>query len=188
MTSNPSTRKLADVSRPRATFGNRKRGDFSDDALSKLQATRWLDWGCHASFAPEWDDGGVGGGFGADGISLDWAYKRLRREKKPKEIKGDMKEEEIDGSEMQVDPPEEVIDENLILQWEGESDSVPLDLIAGESVVDEREMSVDETLHGLRTMIALLGQMQTLRIANGKFDVPEDEKALGIPPHLTKLT
>jgi hypothetical protein len=174
----PSTRKLADVSRERASFTNRKRGDFSEDSLGKLQATCWLDWGCHASFAPEWDDGGVSGGFGAEGISLDWAYKRLRREKKGKQVKEESKEE----SEMQVDVIPEAIDENLVLQWEGGIDEIPKDLVSGTSLVaDEREMNVDETLDGLRGMIGLLGQMQTLRIANGKVDVPDDENALGNP-------
>jgi hypothetical protein len=170
---------LADVSRQRASFANRKRGDFSEDSLGKLQITRWLDWGCHASFAPEWDDGEVGGGFGAEGISLDWAYKRLRREKKGKQVK---EEESKKDSEMQVDVIPETIDEKLVLQWEGGTGEISKDLVSGTGlVVDEREMSVDETLDGLRGMIDLLGQLQTLRIANGKFDVPDDENALGIP-------
>ena len=42
-------------------------------------------------------------------------------------------------------------------------------------------MSVDETLEGLRGMIVLLGQMQTLRLASGNTEIPDDEMALGTP-------
>jgi hypothetical protein len=130
-------------------------------------STRWLDWGGNASFAPEWDDGGVGGGFGAEGIALDWAYKRLRRTKRQKET-----------VEPVVDSVPEVIDEKLLLAWE---ESEPPKDLEGELVVEETDMSVDESLEGLRGMITLLGQMQTLRMAMGKTEVPEEEQALGMP-------
>src|SRR6202011_3290189 len=143
---NAVPRTLAEVSRAKATFP-RKRGEFSDDALGKLQSTKWLNWGGNASFAPEWDDGGVGGGFGAEGIALDWAYKRLRRSKCAKAVE----------TPMVVEVPPEVIDEKLLLEWEGLDPPGDLD---GEVLVEEREMSVDETLDGLRSMILLLGQMQ----------------------------
>jgi len=142
--------------------------------LGKLQSTKWLDWGSHASFAPEWDDGGVGGGFGAEWIALDWAYKRLRREKR---IKSEVQEEVVE------EVVEEPIDEKMLLEWEEIKPSK--DLVDGELAMDEGEMSIDETLEGLRGLIILLGQMQTLRMAMGKTEIPEDEKALGITRYLS---
>jgi hypothetical protein len=65
----------------------------------------------------------------------------------------------------------------LLLEWE--EPKPPSDLVEGELVLEEREMSVDEALHGLSDMITLLGQMQTLRMASGKTDIPDDERALG---------
>ena len=164
------TRKLLDTTRKPASFA-RKRGDFSDDMLGRIQATKWLDWGTHASFAPEWDDGGVGGGFGAEGISVDWAYKRLKRKPKPQINHKETVPETVE---------EEVIDEKLLLEWK-ESTLPTLDEEA-ENQVDDKEMSVDETLTGLRDMIVLLGQLQTLRMASGKTEIPEDEKSLGNTP------
>lgn len=137
--------------------------------MGKLLSTKWLDWGSHASFAPEWDDGGVGGGFGAEWITLDWAYKRMRKEKR---LKSEVKEEFV------PEVVEEPIDEKMLLEWEEIKPSK--DLVDGELVFDDTEMSIDETLEGLRGMIVLLGQMQTLRMAMGKPEIPEDEKALGI--------
>jgi hypothetical protein len=166
------SRTLAESLRKRASFPHRKRHDFSEDNLGKLQSTKWLDWGSHASFAPQWDDGGVGGGFGAESITLDWAYKRLRREKRPK---SDVKEEVV--QEVVVS---EIIDEKLLLEWEEIKPSK--DLVDGELIVEDKEMSIDETLEGLRGLIILLGQLQTLRMATGKTEIPEDEKALGYTP------
>ena len=172
---NPATttlsRTLADSSRKRASFPNRKRGDFSEDTLGKLQATKWLDWGSYASFAPDWDDGGVGGGFGAEGIALDWAYKRLRKEKSRKK--------DVRNKVVSVEMPriEDSIDEKMVLEWEENKPSK--DLVDGELVEDNGEVTVDETLNGLRGMILLLGQMQTLRMAMGNTEIPEDEKSLG---------
>jgi hypothetical protein len=137
--------------------------------LGKLQATKWLDWGGNASFAPEWDDGGVGGGFGAEGIALDWAYKRLRRAKKAKEVV-------VPVVETKIEP--ENIDASLLLGWE--EDVTPRTDLEGELVVEEAEMTIDETLDGLRGMIKLLGEMQTLRMAMGKQNIPHEEHALGI--------
>ena len=104
-----ASRTLINSTRKRSSFPNRKRPDFSDDTLGKLQSTKWLDWGTHASFAPEWDDGGVGGGFGAEGISLDWAYKRLRREKH--------KESKISTLAPEKMAIDEAIDEELLLMY-----------------------------------------------------------------------
>lgn len=73
---------------------------------------------------------------------------------------------------------EEPIDERLLLKWE--PSSPPKDLLEGELVVDESEMNIDETLNGLRRMIYLLSQLQTLRMAAGTAEIPEREKALGI--------
>jgi hypothetical protein len=173
---NPATttlsRTLADSSRKRANFPNRKRGDFSENTLGKLQVTKWLDWGSYASFAPDWDDGGVGGGFGAEGIASDWAYKRLRKEK--------LRKKDVENKVVSMEMPriEDSIDEKMVLEWEENKPSK--DLVDGELVEDNRELTVDETLNGLRGMILLLGQMQTLRMAMGKTEIPEDEKSLGI--------
>ena len=164
-----ATRKLLDTTRKPASYP-RRRGDFSDDTLGKIQAVKWLDWGTHASFAPEWDDGGVGGGFGAGGISVDWAYKRLKRKSK-RQVKEVVSEVVV----------QEVIDEKLLLEWK-ESTPPRLDEEETENEIEDKEMSVDETLTGLRDMILLLGQLQTLRMASGKTDIPEDEKSLGTPP------
>ena len=174
-----SRRTLAESLRKPASFPQRKRGDFSDDRLGKLQSTKWLDWGSHASFAPEWDDGGVGGGFSAEVISLDWAYKRLRRENRTA-IKA------VANVVPEVVVIEEPIDEKLLLEWEDIKPSK--DLVDGELFFDDKEMSADETLEGLRGMILLLGQMQTLRMAIGNIEVPEDEKALGGPKVCIILT
>ena len=168
------SRTFADSLRKRASFPHRKRNDFSEDSLGKLQSTKWLDWGSHASFAPEWDDGGVGGGFGAEWIALDWAYKRLRREKR---IKSEVQEEVVE------EVVEEPIDEKMLLEWDEIKPSK--DLVDGELAMDEGEMNIDETLEGLRGLIILLGQMQTLRMATGKTEIPEDEKTLGITRYLS---
>jgi len=174
--SNISNRKLADVCREPRTFENRRRAGFSDDKFSKLQATKWLDWGYHASFAPEWDDGGVGGGFSAEWMVVDWAYKHNRRERRKKAAKDEEEEP------MQV---EQAIDEKLLLEWE--ESKPPKDLVEGGLVEEDNEMSVGETLQGLSNMITLLGQMQTLRMASGKTDIPDDERALGKPNSIFKL-
>ena len=169
----PTPRKLADATRKPASFA-RKRGDFSEDTLGRIQATRWLDWGTHASFAPEWDDGGVGGGFGAEGISVDWAYKRSKRRART----------QVQQEEMVVEPVEQVIDEKLLLEWTESTPSMVPEVQQEdekEEEVEEPEMSVDETLTGLRDMIILLGQLQTLRVASGKLEIPESEKSLGTP-------
>jgi len=181
-------RTLADVSRERRRF-DRKRNDFSDDRLGKLCSTRWLDWGCYAAFAPEWDDGGVGGGYGAEVVLLDWAYKKSRREKQMRKLGQQMEKmdaEKTDGMQG-MEGVDETIDEKLVLQWE--PPRIPEDLTTTTSTEeveskeedDGKEMSVDETLEGLRTMIGLLSQMQTLRMAQAKSEIPEDELALGIP-------
>ena len=169
----PHSRKLVDVLRQSSTFPNRRRGDFSEDGFGKIQSTKWLDWGIYASFAPEWDDGGVGGGFGAEWMAVDWAYKKLRKQRR--------KQKEPAKEVVAVEQPkEEVIDENLLLQWEPEEVVPPKDLAEEADVqVDETEMSLDETLAGLRVMIKLLGQLQTLRNALGNTIVPSDEQALG---------
>lgn len=167
-------RTLLDSERKRNTFGNRKRGDFSDDGLGKVEGTKWLDWGSYASFAPDWDDGG--GVVGAETVALDWAYKRLRRERRrQQQTKTEAVEEPVEEGTMAID---ESIDEKLVLEWEGNGPS--RDLVDGELVMDDKEMTIDETLDGLRQMILLLGQMQTLRMAMGKLEIPEDEKSLGI--------
>ena len=167
--SNATTRKLVDTDRKAASFA-RKRGDFSEDWGARVQSVKWLDWGTHASFAPEWDDGGVGGGFGAEGMTVDWAYKRLKR--KPK----------TQWKEAAPEPVEEVIDEKLLLEWkESTPPTMDVDVKQGYDEEDKNEMTVDETLRGLRDMILLLGQLQTLRMAAGKAEIPEDEKALGAP-------
>ena len=171
-----ATRKLVDTTRKPASFA-RKRGDFSEDTLGRIQGAKWLDWGTHASFAPEWDDGGVGGGFGAEGISVDWAYKRLKRRGKPPPVQ-----------EMVVEPVEDVIDEKLLLEWKESTPPTAINEVEKEEeIVEEKEMSVDETLTGLRDMIILLGQLQTLRMASGKLDIPEDEKSLGKPSPISHL-
>ena len=142
--------------------------------MGRIQGAKWLDWGTHASFAPQWDDGGVGGGFGAEGISVDWAYKRLKRRGKTPQVQ-----------EMVVEPVEDVIDEKLLLEWKESTPPTAINEVEKEEeIVEEKEMSVDETLTGLRDMIILLGQLQTLRMASGKLDIPEDEKSLGNPPSL----
>jgi hypothetical protein len=136
--------------------------------LGKLQVTKWLDWGSYASFAPDWDDGGVAGGFGAETIALDWAYKRLRKQK--------YRQQEQPVSEVTGEIQEEPIDEKMVLEWEG---STAKDLDEGELMVDDAEMTIDETLNGLRGMILLLAQMQTIRMAMGNLEIPQDEKFLG---------
>jgi hypothetical protein len=159
---------LAETARKKAVFP-RKRGDFSDQSLGKVQSTKWLDWGGNASFAPEWDDGGVGGGLGAEGIALDWAYKRLRRTKRQRET--------VPMAEPLPEVIDEVIDEKLLLTWDGAQP--PKDL-AEDLAVAEAEMTVDETLDGLKQMIQLLGQLQTVRMAMGQQEVPGEELALGM--------
>lgn len=178
---NAPPRRLASTSRRQAHFPHRKRADFSDLAHGKVQSTKWLEWGTHASFAPDWDDGGVGGGYGAEGSGLDWAYRRLKRSKKRKEIELEAVEKE---------PTPEPIDEKLLLEWtepkledvEGEAD------IKQEDAAHENgELDVDETLSGLRHMISLLSQIQTLRMAMGQ-EITDDERSLGIPVSLSLLT
>ena len=136
-----------------------------------MQCTKWLDWGYHCSFAPQWDDGGVGGGFGAEWMVMDWAYKRARREKNAK-----VEVEEV----KYMEDVEQVIDEKLLLEWDGPAE-VPKDLVVRDADEEEENgmLSVDEILDGLRSMILVLGQTQTLRLALGKTEIPEDEMALG---------
>lgn len=116
-----------------------------------------------------WDDGGVGGGFGAEWMVCDWAYKKSRRERRGRR--------KVESMDLQREE-EEVIDEKLVLEWE--PPKVSEDLLRTEEE-EEEEMSVDETLEGLRGMIVLLGQMQTLRLASGNTEIPDDEMALGTP-------
>lgn len=176
-------RNLGETMRERRKF-DRKRGDFSDDRLGKVQSTRWLDWGCHASFAPEWDDGGVGGSFGAEVVALDWAYKKLRREKQLQKLKADeeAREEVVENEIDEMNGIEETIDEALVLQWEGLEVPKDLKMENDQQQTEDKEIGVDEILEELRGMIGLLAQMQTLRLAQGKAEVPEDEFALGIFP------
>src|SRR5579859_6466611 len=160
-------RTLGETVRERRKF-DRKRGDFSDDRLGKVQSTRWLDWGCHASFAPEWDDGGVGGSYGAEVVALDWAYKKLRRERQFQKLKAEeeAREEGVENGMDKMNGIEETIDETLVLQWEGSE--VPKDLKTepneedDQQETEEKETGVDEILGELRGMIGLLAQMQTL--------------------------
>ena len=168
---NAPPRRLADTSRKQAHFPYRKRGDFSDKALGKLETTKWLEWGAHSSFAPDWDDGGVGGGYGAEGINLDWAYMRLKRAKKRTELPPEPVETQ--------QPAPEPIDERLLLDWTEEKPKLD------ETPLKEEErwgITIDETLNGLRQMITLLGQMQTLRMAMEQ-EITEDERSLGTPDH-----
>jgi hypothetical protein len=174
---NAPPRRLASTSRRLAHFPHRKRGDFSELAHGKVQSTKWLEWGTHASFAPDWDDGGVGGGYGAEGSGLDWAYRRLKRSKKRKENKPEPVKKE---------PTPEPIDEKLLLEWtepkledvEGDEEDIKEEDVAHEN----GELDIDETLSGLRHMISLLSQIQTLRMAMGQ-QITDDERSLGIPSH-----
>lgn len=104
---------------------------------------------------------------------VDWAYKRDRRERKKNSAKTVEHEEP-----MQLD---EAIDEKLLLEWE--ETKPPKDLLE-EVVEEEKELGVEETLLGLSDMILLLSQMQTLRVAAGKTDIPDDEKVLGMCPSI----
>ena len=168
---NAASRRLADTSRKPASFQHRKRGDFSDFAPGKVQTTKWLAWGTHASFAPDWDDGGIGGGYGAEDSGLDWAYRRLKKSRK-------RNEDEVPQSVEKKEPAPEPIDEKLVLEWTEEKFKLE-EMSVQEEEDESAEMTIDETLQGLRQMIVLLGQMQTLRIAMGK-EITEDERSLGI--------
>ena len=169
---NAPSRRLADTSRKPANFPHRKRGDFSDLAQGKVQTTKWLAWGTHASFAPDWDDGGVSGGYGAEESGLDWAYRRLKKKARKR------KEDELPLSTEKKEPTPEPIDEKLLLEWTEEKSKLE-EMSVQEEEDKSAEMTIDETLHGLRQMIVLLGQMQTLRVAMGK-EITEDERSLGI--------
>jgi hypothetical protein len=162
-------RGLSESLRTRQTF-ERRRAGFAEDT-ARVGGTKWLEWGYYSSFAPMWDDGGVSGGFGAEWMVVDWAYKQSRKQKKT--VSQEM--------EVAMEPIEEdLIDEKLLLEWEPPKPSEDLVVSEQEGEDDEREMSVDDTLDGLRRMIILLGQMQTLRLAGGKSEIPDDEMALGI--------
>ena len=169
---NASSRRLADTSRKPASFPHRKRGDFSDFAPGKVQTTKWLAWGSHASFAPDWDDGGVGGGYGAEESGLDWAYRRLKKKARKR------KEDELPQSAEKKELAPEPIDEKLLLEWTEEKFELE-EMSVQEEEDESAEMTIDETLQVLRQMVVLLGQMQTLRIAMGK-EISEDERSLGI--------
>ena len=121
-----------------------------------------------------WDDGGVGGGYGAEWMVLDYAYKRARKERKAR-VQGQVQEATM------VKAIDDVIDEKLVLEWEPAQPSADL-LLEGQVEEEPKEMSVDETLDELRMMIILLGQMQTLRLASAKTEIGDDEMALGNVP------